>query len=97
MRLGQQPVTEAHAKTRVEEWIDPQTRRWKEATVRATISDEETDIILKVSSLFKHNDDVLRCLFERCGKVMTRSTYHLLRLQQRREENGEVAPGGSPT
>lgn len=48
LRRGDQSMTKAQANTRVEEWIDHDSRRWKENVVREAVSSEEPRIVINV-------------------------------------------------
>lgn len=61
--LGTHPVTEAQARTRVEEWIETVQRTWKENVVSKTVSQEEAQIILNTPILDVSREDELKWTF----------------------------------
>lgn len=48
IRLGDHLVTKTQSNTRMEEWIKPVDRTWKESTVKASVSNEDAQIILNI-------------------------------------------------
>lgn len=84
-RMGLHPVTEDQAQTRMEEWIDPQTRTWNVGAVREAVSAKEAETILSILILFQHKKDDMRWPYKKGGKVTTRSNYHYLRATKGQE------------
>lgn len=78
-RLGQHPVTEPQAEIRVEEWIDNETRTWKESVVREALSWDEAHTVIQVPILAEPREDELNWLFGRGGAVTARLAYHFIR------------------
>lgn len=48
LRLRDHPIIESQENTRVDEWIDHDSRKWKENVVRETMSSEEAQIVINV-------------------------------------------------
>lgn len=64
-RLGQHPVTATQASTTVAEWIVDSV--WDEGAVRAAISDDEAEVVLKIPIPIQHRRDEMRWPFEKGG------------------------------
>lgn len=59
--------------------------------MRASVSNEQPQIILNIPIPAEPRDDELRCPFERGGKVTAKSTYHFIQSQHRSLESREEA------
>lgn len=66
------------------DWIDQDTREWKEDVVRAALDESEAQWVMTVPIPIQTRYDELRWPFDRKGKVTARSAYHFLRSQDSR-------------
>lgn len=83
VRLVARPVLREQAGMVLAEWIDQDTKVWKEDAVRNALSAAESQCVLEVPILLVARQDELKWPFERKGRVTVRSAYHFIRDQSR--------------
>lgn len=63
----------------VNELIDPISRSWKLDQVSSLLSESKVNIIQAIPLSFHRTADMLTCHYEKNGRFMVRSVYHLMR------------------
>lgn len=84
-RLGTRPVSRDQAAVLLSDWMDLESKQWKESAVRGAFNRMEDDWVMDIPIPLVPRRDELVWPFDRKGTVTVRSTYHHLRSNDRAE------------
>lgn len=71
-------MTEDQAQTQVEQWINPENRKWKEDGVMDAVTRDKAQLILNIPMSTEPREDEWKCPYDRRGGITSKSTYHFI-------------------